>query len=347
MRNAEVGTRNRWADARADVPRFAFPLPRSAFFATLILLSAPRLSSAQSLPPLPDTCGVGVHVLALARAPDGAVWVGTCGQGISVLRPGAATWEHIGKSADTAAHSISWDFVHAFGFGPSGAIWYGTVGNGWGLSTDGGKTWTNWELTALGPEWQYVTPNGIVTRGDTVYIATADGIKLSGDRGATWAEITDSTGGTTAPHVVGRIASQYVLALAASPDGSLWAAHLRGLARSADGGRTWSEFPAPSPCDPARCTNRIRALASDSAGVWVGTERGLYRFDPARGLWMDRRGPANCGGGPVGKKGRAGIPPLPPPGRAPYGGAVPAPPGGGVRGAAPPSHPRSPKIRTP
>ena len=206
MRNVKAGFEER-PHYRSSPGCSPFRVPRSAFFATLILLAAPCLSSAQSLPPLPDTSGFGVHVLALARAPDGAVWVGTYGQGIYVLRPGAGTWEHIGKSADTAAHSISWDFVHALGFGPPGAIWYGTVGNGWGVSTDGGKTWTNWELTQLGPEWQYVTPNGIVTRGDTVYVATADGIKLSGDRGATWAEITDSVGAATAPHVVGRIAS--------------------------------------------------------------------------------------------------------------------------------------------
>src|SRR2546425_3725938 len=271
-------------------------IPHSALL-SLLAVAPLGAATAQALPPLPDTSGFGVHVLALARAPDGAVWVGTYGQGIYVLRPAAGTWEHIGKSADTTAHAISWDFVHAFGFGPLGAIWYGTVGNGWGLSSDGGKTWTNWELTQLGPEWQYVAPNGIVTRGDTVYVATADGIKLSGDRGATWAEITDSSGAATASHVVGRIASQYVLALAAGPDGSLWAAHLRGLARSANGGGARSASTEPSPCDPAPCTNRIRALPSDSARGWGGTERGLFRFDPARGLWVDRRGGAGPGGG--------------------------------------------------
>src|SRR2546427_13196642 len=123
---------------------------------------------------------------------------------------------------------------HAFGFGSNGAVWYGTVGNGWGLSTDGGKTWTNWELGALGPEWQYVAPNGIATRGDTVYIGTADGIKLSGDRGASWAEITDSAGAATARHLWGRLRSQDVLALVAGLDGRVWAGHLRGLARSTD-----------------------------------------------------------------------------------------------------------------
>src|SRR5881397_1463571 len=306
----------------ASTPHLRFRNPQSAILALLIFLTAPRLSSAQSLPPLPDTTGFGVHVLALARAPDGAVWVGTYGQGIYVLRPGAGTWEHSGHNVDTAAHSISWDFVQAFGFGPRGAIWYGTVGNGWGLSTDGGKTWTNWELTQLGPEWQYVTPNGIVTRGDTVYVATADGIKLSWDRGTTWAEITDSAGAITAPHPWGRLRSQYVLALGRGSDGSLWAGHLRGLARSTDGGRTWTEYPAPTRCPPpgAECVNRVRALAADTGSlVWVGTERGLYRLDPTHGAWLDKRGNPTCPVGPVVKGCRVDLPLVQAPVRAAAG----------------------------
>src|SRR2546428_193225 len=236
MRNAECGMRSMRGEPQLPGHRLvagdhsAFRIPHSALL-SLLAVAPLGTATAQALPPLPDTTGFGVHVLALARAPDGAVWVGTYGQGIYVLRPGAGTW----------------------------------------------------------------------------------------------AEITDSAGAATAPHVVGRIASQYVLALAAGPDGSLWAAHLRGLARSADGGRTWSEFPEPSPCDPARCVNRIRALAADSGGVWVGTERGLYRLDPTRGLWVDRRGGGPPAGGAPTKKGRAG--PSPPP-RA---GPAPAPPRGSAR----------------
>ncbi len=281
------------------VSRFPFPV--------LLALAAPL--TAQQLPPLPDPTGWGTHVLAVARAPDGAIWVGTYAQGIYVLRNGAGSWEQLRHSSDTTAHSISWDVVHAFGFGPQGEIWYGTVGNGWGLSTDGGRIWTNWDIQSLGPEWLYVAPNGIVTRGDTVYIATADGIKVSWDRGATWVEITDSAGTTTAPHVWGRIASQYVLALAPGQDGSLWAGHLRGVARSTDGGRTWTEFPAPAPCDAARCLTKVRALAVDSGGAWVGTELGLYRLDPARGQWVDRKGRA-CGRGPLVNGCRVAVPPV-------------------------------------
>ncbi|MGH7608082.1 MAG: peptidoglycan DD-metalloendopeptidase family protein [Gemmatimonadales bacterium] len=208
---------------------------RSALCA-VVLIAGPL--GAQAIPPLPDTAGWGVHALAIARAPDGAVWVGTYGQGIFVLRRGAESWERIRASDDSAAHSISWDFVHAFGFGPRGQVWYGTVGNGWGLSTDGGKTWRNWGFNELGPEWQYVTPDGILTRGDTTYIATADGVKLTWDDGQTWRVVTDSFGLATARDSVwGTIRSQYILALGA--DEGLWIRHGRGTEVSRDGGRHW------------------------------------------------------------------------------------------------------------
>ena len=201
----------------------------------------------QAIPPLPDSSGWGVHVLASARAPDSAEWVGTYGQGIFVLRKGVGSgeWEQIRSSSDTSKHAISWDFVHAFAFGPRGEIWYGTVGNGWGLSTDGGKTWKNWEFGQLGPEWQYVAPNGISTRGDTTYIATADGIKVTWDDGQTWRVITDSIGATTATDpVFGRIENQYVLTLHVGDDGDrpeLWIRNVKGAETSIDGGRTWKK----------------------------------------------------------------------------------------------------------
>ncbi|HEU5153397.1 MAG TPA: M23 family metallopeptidase [Gemmatimonadales bacterium] len=151
-----------------------------------------RLSAQVKLPPLPDSTGWGVHVLTVARDPRGGLWVGTYGQGILRLRAGANSWERI--RSDTTATSLSWDFVHAFGFGRRGEIWYGTVGNGWGVSTDDGATWNNWTLKQLGPEWQYVAPSGIATRGDTVWIGTADGIQVTGDGGHHWVALGDKAG---------------------------------------------------------------------------------------------------------------------------------------------------------
>jgi murein DD-endopeptidase MepM/ murein hydrolase activator NlpD len=212
------------------------------------LLVAASLN-AQRVPQLPDSSGWGVHQLERVPAPDGSIWVGTYGQGIFVLRNGASSWQQIRSSNDTAAHAISWDFVHAFGFGPRGEIWYGTVGNGWGLSLDGGKTWKNWEFAQLGPEWQYVVPRGIGTNGDTTYIATADGIKLTWDDGQTWHVITDRIGTTTAKDPVwGIISNQYVQWFHVGDNGGrtgLAIRTLRGVEQSIDGGRSWKRIRHP------------------------------------------------------------------------------------------------------
>jgi hypothetical protein len=239
--------------------------------------------SAQNIPDLPDSSGWRVHVLAIAHAPDSATWVGTYGQGIFVLRQGAGSWEQVRSSSDTAAHAISWDFVHAFGFGPRGQIWYGTVGNGWGLSTDGGKTWKNWEFGQLGPEWQYVAPNGIVTRGDTTYIATADGIKLTWDDGQTWRVITDSIGATTAKDSVwGRIENQYVRGMATPGDGTLLIEVLRGRAMSSDGGRTWRREPVRRPTVVDNFFESGHRIPLDRATVLTG------RGEAPRHTWFRR-----------------------------------------------------------
>ncbi|HEV8266471.1 MAG TPA: peptidoglycan DD-metalloendopeptidase family protein [Gemmatimonadales bacterium] len=263
--------------------------------ATLALLTAAPFATAaaQALGALPDSSGWGVHVLAIARAPDSAIWVGTYGQGIFVFRKGAGSWERVRSSRDTAAHSISWDFVHAFGFGPRGQVWYGTVGNGWGLSTDGGKTWRNWEFRQLGPEWQYVTPNGIVTRGDTTYIATADGIKVTWDDGQSWHVITDSLGATTTTDpLLGRIQNQYVTGILTRPPTELYVRHLRGSAVSTDGGRSWRETKRPSRTDPGYMKH-MRAIERELVDFGMTTTVCGAPEVPVATAWLD---PLTIGG---------------------------------------------------
>ena len=204
-------------------------------------------------PPLPDSSGWGSHVLALARAQDGAVWAGTFGEGIYVSRDGSGTaWESL-RSGDSTA--ISWDFVNAIAFAP-GAVWYGTVGNGWGVSRDGGRTWRNWTFDQLGPRWLYVAPGGIATAGDTVYVATADGLRITADGGDTWRDVTDAQG----------LPSRYLLGLEAEaarrggpPRLRVW--HLRGESESVDGGRTWR---STAPATDATAAREAAARAEEA-----------------------------------------------------------------------------------
>jgi murein DD-endopeptidase MepM/ murein hydrolase activator NlpD len=189
----------------------------------MLALAAPAAAQSgrsASLPALPDSSGWGVHVLAARQDRVGGVWVGTYGDGIYHLPAGAEQWQHI--VADTTPGSIAWDFVHAFAFGPEGQIWYGTVGNGWGLSVDSGRSWRNWTFDQLGPEWQYVAPDGIVALGDTTVVATADGLLVTTDDGATWTAIVDSVGPPThgpADTALVLLPNEYVLGMGAASRG--------------------------------------------------------------------------------------------------------------------------------
>lgn len=196
---------------------------------------------------LPDSSGWGVQVLTDVMAPDGARWVGTYAEGIFVLRPGAKAWDRI--RTDTTDTSISMDFIHAIAFGPRGEVWYGTVGNGWGLSTDGGKTWRNWTFKQLGPEWQYVAPEGIVTRGDTTLIGTADGIQVTTDNGAHWTAIVDETGPARrgpADTALVLLKDEYVVSVSAGRQNG-WDVHtLTSRGVLADSGGQWRLYEADS-----------------------------------------------------------------------------------------------------
>jgi len=55
----------------------------------------------------------------------------------------------------------------------------------------------------------------------------------------------------------------------------------------------------------------VRALAPDTGSLmWVGTERGLYRLDPTRTAWLDKRGNPACPVAPVVKGCRVDLPPV-------------------------------------
>lgn len=193
---------------------------------------------------LPDTTGWGVHVLAIARDANGGIWVGTYGRGIYVLPPNGSAWGHI--HSDTTGASISFDYVNAIAFGARGEIWYGTVGNGWGLSTDNGHTWRNWTLKQLGPEWQYVAPDGILVRGDTVYVATADGIQVTTDDGGHWQALEDAVGPLDkgpADSAFAVLPSEYVRRISTDRRGVV-AATLRGVVRIDHGPAGWIITPA-------------------------------------------------------------------------------------------------------
>jgi murein DD-endopeptidase MepM/ murein hydrolase activator NlpD len=163
--------------------------------------------------------------------------------------------------SDTTSGALSWDFVHAFGFGPRGQIWYGTVGNGWGLSLDGGRTWKTWTYDQLGPEWQYVAAGGIATRGDTTMVATADGLQITTDDGAHWTAIAKGPADSALP----LLANEYVRRLALDERGWI-VSTLRGEQRLRHTARGWMAEPVEGAVFPGH----------DSVGVAGRAYRGSH-----------------------------------------------------------------------
>jgi len=253
-----------------------------------------------ALPPaLPDTTGFGVHVLAVERAPNGATWVGTYGDGIYVARPGARVWERL--TVDSTA--VSWGFVNSLAFEDSSTIWYGTVGNGFGRSTNGGKTFRNWTFGQLGPDWQYVAPGGIVARGATAYIATADGLRITADGGDTWRCVQDrvrTEGGAArrddgCTERINALPTEYLLALDVGGERTIWVGHLKGLSVSRDNGSTWTDITTTGIAGA-----RVRAVrVTADSSVWVATEDAIF---------VDSTGHAGFVEAPVRVPGFAGLP---------------------------------------
>jgi hypothetical protein len=229
---------------------------------------------------LPHETGWGVHVLAVERAPNGATWVGTYGEGIFIWGPRAEEWRHVPQSEG----GLSWGFVNSIAFHDSATAWYGTVGNGFGLTTDGGATWRNWTFSELGPQWQYVAPDGIRVRGDTVYIATTDGLRITADGGSTWRCVQGESavsGGSErrddgCTERINSLPSKYLLSLDVGRDGWIWVGHLGGLSASRDGGRSWTTARGEGIAGA-----NVRAVLVNDTAIWAATESRIF-VDSAR-----------------------------------------------------------------
>lgn len=296
-----------------DVRRSTFNVgrvPRGLSLPALLLLAAcvgtvPQADPQQrgvrggrGVPPqLADSAGWGVHVLALARAPDGGLWAGTYGKGVFVLRPDTATWDRIAPSDD--AGSIAAGHVNSIAFERGGAVWVGTAGSGFGRSLDGGRTWRNWTREQLGDRWQNVAPRGIATQGDTVYVATTDGLRVTWDGGERWRCVAPAAEGSPPSESsndgctenVAELPTSHLLALDVAPEGTVWVGHLEGVSTSTDGGGTWSHLDEDNiPHERVRAVAVVADTMSPAGrnvvrSLWVATETDIYVDSTAKGTF--------------------------------------------------------------
>jgi hypothetical protein len=258
-----------------------------ALLATVLLAAcgtAPQapvssMQTVQAPPPLPDS-GWGVHVLSMRTAPNRATWVGSWDGRLFRIPFRGREWEVVTPATEAPGpiNSIAFE-------SDSMVVWYGTAGGGFARSADGGKTWRAWPQ-ATG-SWSHVVPRGILVRRDTVFVATTDGLRYTGDAGVTWtcvqAPRTAGAASATAPtdactqRLETLPGSGYILSMELQPrDGTITIGHLQGLSRSTDRGRTWTIVSTEG-----LAGERVRSvrIGPDSM-IWALTERALYADSP-------------------------------------------------------------------
>jgi photosystem II stability/assembly factor-like uncharacterized protein len=162
------------------------------------------------------------------------------------VRAGVGRWTSAGPPDPGAAHAVSFDPL------TPGTLYLKTQAGGLYVSTDGGDHWRHLDAAPAGLEPPF-------------------GIYRSLDAGASWSALS---AGLPDPEQVGGNACVHDLLVDPSSPGLLFAAcHGAGIARSLDGGDTWSLL------NPGLGNLTVKALALEPASgrLWAATDgNGLY-----------------------------------------------------------------------
>ncbi|UCE31495.1 MAG: regulator [Burkholderiales bacterium] len=231
------------------------------------------------------------YVFAVGVDRQGWKWFGTNAGGVSRYRDGQ--WKTF-----FPMHGLADYWVYAFASQRDGSFWIGTWAgvNRYDLATGQFRTY----MRELINEWVY----GIaVDASDRVWFGTEGGVSMfDGQRWRSWThrdglgasnddDLPPSTNtglGTRSRHDlsisregIATYNPNYVFAIHAAQDGSVWAGTWGGGASRFDG-KTWSNLTTRD----GLAGNIVYSIAQEPGGaLWFGTSRGLSRYDGGR--WQD------------------------------------------------------------
>ncbi|MFH1566916.1 MAG: hypothetical protein ABIL09_02880, partial [Gemmatimonadota bacterium] len=228
-----------------------------------------------------------LHRTFAVEAYGDTVWVGTAG-GICRSFDGGATWQTDRVRLDAADRplpghvSANWVVAverQALSDGSS-AVWAGTrvsqgegQVDGFSVTRDQGVTWQfSWPASGPTFAWDYGFD------ADTVWAATERALYSSADGGARWDSVAVAD-----PFTGVRLRGAFVgvETVAAAGEASLWVGADNGLARSVDGGRSWTvlSFPLKTPSlDGGEVIGEGGLIDADS----VATYAAPTPFSPSR-----------------------------------------------------------------
>ncbi|MDY7228573.1 two-component regulator propeller domain-containing protein [Hyalangium rubrum] len=189
-------------------------------------------------------------VLAIHEAHDGSVWLATMGGGVFRMKDGQVR-------AWTTQDGLVQDRITSIAETRDGSLWFG--------SWNGVSRWTDGKLRSFKAE-QGVPPGLVRTLHEdphgTLWIGTEQGLaRWTGER----FEMFTPKGG---------LPGKGVTLLKGSAAGGVWVGTSSGGLAHLQDGETVEHVPANG-----KVTGEILALHEDPSGaVWIGTERGLYRW---------------------------------------------------------------------
>ncbi len=240
---------------------------------------------------------------------QGNIWAYLGGIGIVRYSPAAARFgKHLPELNNP--NSLNGKTVTGIAENPDGAIWVSTAYTGLALFDPRSDSFTQFHHNpnrpdGLDTEWVtsvYVDRSGAVwvaTAGDSIlgtFERTSGRYRVIRDhawlRGAIYSMFEDSTGRLWVSSGLGEtraidlrtrtVLPQEIKAYVTreDPDGNLWFGFEPGLTKLDRAGNLRS-IPLPVPESNPAFQPRVRSLHIDVSGIlWVGTTRGLFRFDP-------------------------------------------------------------------
>lgn len=231
-------------------------------------------------------------VLADQKANSNRVWAGIGGTGVPTnnirISENGTTWGsdhtyHSGTEVNALAASTS------SGAGHSTHIYAGLDSYGVEKSTDGGDNWS-----ALGPNLNDITAMALNSStsalADTVYLGSPDTMWKSTNGGTNISGL--STSGFSGAKKILMHPSH-----SSSPN-YLWVIPTNGQAiyKTEDGGATWSEISTSSLTKPL---NDLQRDPLDNTHIYVATNEGVYKIDPAPAAPRNVTGSGSAGDHPT------------------------------------------------
>lgn len=225
-----------------------------------------------------DPASLGGNVVqAIARAPDGRLWVGTQGAGLSRMRADGSGFDHF-RREDPGPGRLADNVVQALYIDRAGNLWAGFENGGLARWLGDGQ---GFEVHVRDP----ANPQSLQSNSIFAIAETSDGSFWVGTFGAGLARFDRASGTFThyreRPGDLDSISHNSVSAIVEGRDGVLWLGTQGGgvnrVARSADGTLTFSAIGKRDGLG----AEAIGTLIEDARGrLWIGTTVGVNSYDP-------------------------------------------------------------------